>query len=69
MANTQIHNTQIHNGKSRGIESRSHDGITLRSGRHTQYESPTTRRQATPSLECNHPNCLVDVVAPDNAGE
>ena len=44
MANTQ-------SDSSRGVESRSHDGVTLRSGRRIQYESPVARRQATPSLE------------------
>ena len=47
MANTQ-------SGSSRGVESHSHDSVTLRSGRHIQYESPVVRRQVTPSLERNH---------------
>ena len=36
-----------------GVEPRSHDGATLRSGRCTLYESPVVRRQVTPSLERN----------------
>ena len=38
---------------SRGVESRSHDSVTLRSGRRIQYNGPVARRQATPSLERN----------------
>ena len=40
--------------RNRGVESHSHDSVTLRSGRRIQYESPMARRQATPSLERNH---------------
>ena len=47
MANTQ-------SGSLRGVESRSHDGVTLRSGRRIQYESPVARRNGSPSLERNH---------------
>ena len=36
---------------SRRVESRSHDGVTLRSGRRIQHESPMARRQAMPSVE------------------
>ena len=41
------------NVSSLGVDSRSHDGVTLRSGRRIQYESPVERRQVTPSLERN----------------
>ena len=34
-----------------GVESRSHDSVTLQSGRRIQYESPVAKRQATPGLE------------------
>ena len=54
MANTQ-------SGSSRGVESRSHDGVTLRSGRLIQYESPVARRHVTPSLERNHGEFVLEV--------
>ena len=41
-------------GSSRGVESRSHDRITLRSGRLIQYESPVARIHVTTSFERNH---------------
>ena len=37
----------------RGFKSRSHDGVTLRSGRRAQHGSPMARRQVTPNLERN----------------
>ena len=49
MANTQ-------SSSSRGVESRRHDGVTLRSGRRIQYESTAARRQVTSSLDRNHDN-------------
>ena len=36
------------------VESRSHDGVTLRSGRRIQYESPVVRRHVSPILEHSH---------------
>ena len=43
--------TNTQSGSSRGVELRSHYGVTLRSGRHIQYESPMVRRHVSPSLE------------------
>ena len=46
----------MQSGSSCGVESRSHDGVTLRSGRRMQHESTVARRQVTSSLDRNHDN-------------
>ena len=47
MANTQ--SISLHR-----VKSRSHDGVTLQSGRRIQYESPVVRRHVSPILEHSH---------------
>ena len=37
-----------------GVDLRSHEGVTLQSGKHIQYVSPLMRRQVTPSPERKH---------------
>ena len=54
MANTQ-------SSSSLGVESRSHDGVTLRSGRLILYECPVARRHVTPSLEHNYGELVLEV--------
>ena len=53
---TNNNNANAQGGSSRKVESHSHDGVTLRSGRRIQHESTVARRQVTSSLDGNHDN-------------